>query len=275
MSLGIVELIDRALEKEQEQPRSYLGASILGQSCPRKIWYDFHWVTSSYVPGRMKRLFDRGHREESRFCAYLRLIGGVVHEVDPETGGQFGFTSYKGHFKGSADAILENVPGCALRCLAEFKTHNSKSFEGLTKSSGVREAKLEHYVQMQVYLGELALPECLYLAVNKDNDALYAEVVKFDEETYDKYKARAAYIIDSPEPLPKIHSSPAWWECKFCNHAAVCHHGQEPARNCRTCAHSTPIEGGLWQCEDPVPPAVIPRAVESQGCGHYVKNPTI
>lgn len=273
--MDIVALIDKALEENQEPPRAYLGASILGQSCPRKLWYDFHWVTPPFVSGRLRRLYDRGHKEEERFCAFLRLVGVKVHEIDPATERQFGFVGYKGHFAGSADGILENVPGIQLRCLVEFKTHADKSFTELRKA-GMRSAKFEHYVQMQIYMGELDLQMGVYMAVNKNDDSLYVEMVEFDNDTYQKYKNRAIYIIDSPDPPPKINPSPAWWECKYCDHAQVCHFGKEPQKNCRTCTHSTPIEGGRWWCEETeVSPFIIPEDIIPQGCSYYVKNPTI
>ena len=33
----------------------------------------------------------------------------------------------------------------------------------------------------------------------------------------------------------------------MCSHHAACHAGEAAALNCRTCLHSTPVEGG-WHC---------------------------
>jgi hypothetical protein len=47
--------------------------------------------------------------------------------------------------------------------LLEIKTHAKKSFDELAKK-GVKEAKWQHYVQMQVYLKGLNLKQALYFA---------------------------------------------------------------------------------------------------------------
>lgn len=61
-----------------EGPRSHLGASEIGKSCSRYLWYKFRWVAHKHHDGRMQRLFQRGHFEEPRFCGYLEGIGFKV-----------------------------------------------------------------------------------------------------------------------------------------------------------------------------------------------------
>lgn len=71
--------------------RAHLGASVIGQDCRRKTWYDFRWCyTESFADargkdqkGRMMRLFNRGHKEEFRFVEWLRGMGFEVDEFDP------------------------------------------------------------------------------------------------------------------------------------------------------------------------------------------------
>ena len=43
--------------------REHLGASLIGKSCERALWYDFHWATRSRHEGRILRLFETGQRE--------------------------------------------------------------------------------------------------------------------------------------------------------------------------------------------------------------------
>jgi hypothetical protein len=155
--------------------------------------------------------------------------------------------------------------------LAEFKTHSSKSFASL-KSEGVKQAKWEHYVQQVIYMQGQGLTHSLYLAVDKNTDELYGEIVPADEETAGRYIQRAQSIVDSSEPPMRLNSSPAWYQCKFCSYRPMCHMFEVPEINCRTCAHSTPISGGNWKCEYPPSPSI---AKDCAACTNYICNPSM
>ncbi|HLT19976.1 MAG TPA: hypothetical protein VKZ96_11010, partial [Thermomicrobiales bacterium] len=66
--------------------RDHLGASLIGKSCTRALWYDFRWATPARHSGRILRLFETGQLEEARLVRDLRATGATVLEVDPETG---------------------------------------------------------------------------------------------------------------------------------------------------------------------------------------------
>jgi len=273
--MGIVlDAIDDALVKAQEkEPRYHMGASSIGDKCGRKIWYDFRWVTQTLHCGQLLRLFNRGHLEEDRFVGWLRAAGATVWQHDPATGKQYQFFGYKGHFGGEADGVAEGIiPGGPY--LLEFKTHNDDSFKSLVRN-GVEIDKEMHYIQMQIYMGAFGLDRALYLAINKNNDAIHDEVVKFNRQVYDKYTNRAQLLIDAPEPPPRISRDPSWWECKFCNHHSVCHTSAAPLVNCRTCAHSTPVHNGKWVCENTLALNMgeIPAQTVLTGCTRYVRHP--
>ena len=227
--------------------RAHLGASIIGRECERELWLSFRWAKSPDFEGRLLRLFNRGHREEEVFVAELRGIGCTVHEVDPATGRQWTFADHNSHFGGSADGIAAGVPDSPREPhLLEFKTHSAKSFSKLT-SEGVRGAKLEHFAQVQVYMHYFGLKRALYLAVNKDTDALYMERLEFDADIAQRLVNRAKRVIESPMPgAIRPENSPA---CLFCTFKPMCH-GGEPSteKNCRTCAWSAPATGGAWWC---------------------------
>lgn len=72
--------IDRyCVQTYDDGHRNHLGASLIGRECSRYLWYVFRWVYHKQFDGRMYRLFNRGHREEDRFCEWLRGIGCIVH----------------------------------------------------------------------------------------------------------------------------------------------------------------------------------------------------
>jgi hypothetical protein len=235
-------------EKKVDGPRPHLGASEIGKPCDRALWYSFRWVTKKNFPGRIKRLFDTGFREEVRFLEELRGIGAEVYDCDPDTKQQHRFSAIGGHFGGSCDAIGRGFPEAPKSwAIVEFKTHGAKSFKDLA-AKGVEEAKPEHYAQMQVYMGLAELDRALYLAVNKDTDELHSEWIHFDKPAFAALLERAEKIIQAGEPPAGISTDPAWYQCKFCDHAATCHGEIAAQKNCRTCVHSSPIDGG-WRCE--------------------------
>jgi hypothetical protein len=263
------ELTD-AFSIKEEGFRKHLGASLIGRPCARALWYGWHWCKKSFHNGKTLRLFNRGHLEEARFIALLRLIGCQVWGVTDE-GHQLRISGVNGHFGGSLDAVVLGVPDDPFNpYLAEFKTHGDKSFAGLV-SEGVMKAKWEHYVQMNMYASAHNLDRWLYMAVNKNTDALYLETGFIDPPVVARYWQRAKDIIEAPEPPDKINTSPAWYQCKYCEYHKMCHDFEYPEVNCRTCAHSTPTENGKWTCEKTN--TEIPPSMEA--CSSHIFNPSI
>jgi hypothetical protein len=262
------QLSDAFATKEDTGFRTHLGASLIGKPCARELWYSFHWSKRSAFSGRIIRLFNRGHLEEARFLALLRLIGCETWSID-DNGNQLRFSACDGHFGGSLDGIAMKIPDAPLiPHLVEFKTHSAKSFAGL--SEGVRSAKFEHYVQMQCYMHAYNLTEALYLAVNKDTDDLHAELITYERAVAERYLLRAQAIIDAPEPPTRLSDKPSWYQCKFCDYAPLCHTFDHPETSCRTCAHSTPAKEATWDC---ALNREIPKTCAA--CENHIYNPTM
>lgn len=275
----LMPLAGDAYSMKEDDWRDHLGASLIGRECARELWYSFHWTTLKRFEGRMIRLFNRGHLEEPRFVALLMSIGCEVWQVD-ENGKQFRIKGHKGHFGGSLDGVVRGLPDIPDRpVLAEFKTHGEKSFTKLV-TAGVQIAKPEHYIQMITYMGKYNLPWGIYMAVNKNNDEIHAELVEFSQRVFNQYQDRAAMIIDSSFPPPGISTTPGYFKCKFCDHVKTCHLNALPAMNCRTCVHSIAGENGEWFCVEPMADAAfgdkVPLTPENQrlGCPSYSLHPT-
>lgn len=230
--------------------RAHMGASLIGQECGRAIWYGWRWVTKPHFPGRILRLFNRGHLEEGRIIALLLMIGCEVYQQDAN-GKQFRIAHANGHFGGSGDGVAIGIPDLApgTAALLEFKTHGDKSFKEV-QAKGVRDAKFEHYVQMNVYMRKMGLAIALYVAVNKNTDELYMELVVLDIAIADQFLQRGETLTGMAEPPDKINQSPGFYKCRMCDHRGVCHGlpGYKPEKNCRTCAYSSPEADGRWVC---------------------------
>lgn len=183
---------------------------------------------------------------------------------------QWGFKEHGGHYAGSCDGKVKfpkSMAGAPAGWgLLEFKTHNTKSFVHL-KEKGVLTSKPSHYVQSQCYMHELGLPWALYMAVNKNDDDLYTEVLYYKPEIGEQYKQRALSIIDAKDAPARLSNDPSWFECKFCDYREVCHYGVEPNKNCRSCALASASEGGSWYCN--LHHAQIPPNFIKTGCDKW------
>jgi hypothetical protein len=242
--LDIAGAIYKTHEARSGAGRTYLGGSVIGTPCSRALWYQFTGAQDAKYPGRMLRLFETGHREEDRLITELRKAGYSV--LDRVNGQQIAFSTLGGHYRGSADGIIE----IGQTLLLETKTHNKASFAALQKH-GVKKHKPVHYDQMQVYMQQFDLLAGIYLAVNKDDESIYSEVVVADKAIGDALLEKARTIITSPAPPERISEDPSSFACKFCDYKDICHQAVMPRKDCRTCfASSADLSGtdGDWSC---------------------------
>lgn len=266
--------IGDAYRQGEESFRSHMGASLIGRECPREIWYGFHWTTKPLFEGRMIRLFNRGHLEEGRFIALLLMAGFQVYQQDAN-GNQYRISHAGGHFGGSGDGVVIGLPELqpGTPALLEFKTHSDKSWTEV-ESKGVREAKFEHFVQMQMYMRKMGIAVALYMAVNKNNDEIYAELVYLDAILADQFLERAEKLVFADTPPQRIGKSVGFYKCRFCDHKAVCHQKAAPSENCRTCKHSRVWQDGTWRCTHPTQWGigenhVIDKDIQLSACPNY------
>lgn len=279
MSAELPEMINPTIEKIYQSyvnnngdwRRGHLGASIIGQECERKIWYTFRWCTKPSFDGRMLRLFDSGHRQESRLLNDLKRIGCTVYDVDPETGKQIHYSDFGGHFSGSLDAVANGFEESKAWHVIECKTSNSKNF-GPIKTKGVRIAKFEHYAQMQSYMLWSGLDRAYYFCVCKDTDELYGERVQFDKDLADRLSLKAHRIIFSDNPLQKIGDKTNF-KCKWCEHKDSCHGNKLPEINCRTCAYADVVDDGKWNCTRSN--HIIEPLEQRNGCPSHIFIPSL
>lgn len=233
------------MEREQ-YPRIYLGMSSLGDPCLRKIFLQWRFARLPKFSSRMLRLFDRGHLEEFRFVHYLRAAGHKVIEKDPKTGRQWEYIEQSGHVKGHSDGIVV-IDG--IRILTEMKTHSNKSFMPVRRTNDLQLSKHEHFCQMQKYMSCEGLDYGLYMAVNKDNDALHMELIEKDQPTVDWINERTAELLTVEIPPEGISQDPNFWRCSMCDFHGICFDGDSSLTGCRMCEHVEMVEEGGWWCQ--------------------------
>ena len=269
----IASLVDAHHESHQEPPRPHMGASQLGHPCDRWLWLSFRWAVQEQFPGRILRLFRRGHLEEKQIVSDLRAIGiDIRNTTSQQTRVDFGC-----HVSGSLDGVIESgVPEAPkARHVAEFKTHSKKSFDALVKD-GLEKSKPVHWTQCHVYMYGKNIDRALYVAVCKDDDRLYSERVRLDKAVAERAIERGKRLATAERlPEPVAGAAPDWYQCKFCAAKSFCHEGEPTEHaNCRTCAHATPMESGEWHCArwDSSP---IPVEFQRQGCPSHVIHPDL
>jgi hypothetical protein len=129
---------------------------------------------------------------------------------------------------------------------------------------------------MQLYMGKNNLNWALYMATNKNTDAIHAEMIQFDPREYQRYQDRAEMVIDAKEPPPRIGNSPGHFKCKFCDHTKLCYNlGAVPEMNCRTCEYSQIEDDGKWRCvADHNGLMLLTPEMQRKGCKQYLVKPS-
>jgi len=269
----LVNLIDAYHEERNGPPRGHMGCSMLGHHCDRWLWLSFRWAVREEFPGRVLRLFRRGHNEEKTIISDLRNVGVDIRDT---FNGRQRKVDFGAHVSGSIDGIIEKgLPEAPrTRHIAEFKTHSKKSFDDLVKN-GVEKSKLTHYVQMQVYMHGTDIKRAVYVAVCKDDDRIHVERIEYNKEVALKYIERGRRLALDNRMPPPVSTDPTWYQCKFCAAHRFCHE-KKPTKfaNCRTCAHSTPMADSTWRCERHEADG-IPEDFQREGCDDHVLHPDL
>lgn len=252
---------DRALEAESAASPYRTRTVAMGQvggSCQRKMWYNFRWASRELFDAVSLKRFADGHTSEAVMIDRLRKIPGVeLLDKDPATGKQFTYLDCEGHAKGKCDGKITGIlqapkklhifeaKAVADKKLNEFRKIKSEIGEKQT----LRKWNEEYYGQAQLYMHYEGTDRhyCVVASPGvRDWDSCRTE---YDHAYALKLKSRMERIIRSNEPLDRVSDKADWFECKRCTMKGVCHEGESPDRNCRTCLHSTPITNGQWHCE--------------------------
>lgn len=264
LAQAIYGLYERREAEQDERP--YLGCSVLGEPCARRLWLGFRWIARERFDGRMLRLFERGHREEAWLIEDMRAAGLTVWDRQAD-GRQFGVQALGGHVRGHMDAVVLGLPEAPKTPhLWDAKTIASKKFAELQRN-GFRKQYPKYWAQAQMYMNLADLDRAVFMFVVKDTDEIHVERVERDRAEFDRLIKRAESVVFASEPPPKISNDPAWFECKFCHFHAHCHGSAAPAATCRTCAHVTPERDGTWTCERHT--IQLSEDVQRQGCTEH------
>ncbi len=221
----IAALIDRAMQREaaDKPPRQYLGASRVGIACERALQLEYAKAPvdpGREHPGRLLRVFERGHLIEAAMIRWLRAAGFDLRTEDSQ-GRQFGFSSAGGRLAGHIDGVILDGPaGFAYPMLWENKCVGAKTFREL-RNAKLAKARPVYAAQVALYQAYMGLHEApaLFTAVNADTMDIHAEAVPFDAALAQRMSDRAVRVIDATatdELLPRAFHDSTHFECRAC-----------------------------------------------------------
>jgi hypothetical protein len=278
-----LEAVDRALEAlgRSRPPRPHLGMSKAGKECPRATWYGFRWATAPDFDAATLKRFEDGHRGEDLMAERLRLVDGLMLVThDPDSGRQWSFSDHGGHFQGSIDgAVLGLIQAPKTWHLWEHKQVGEKALDELEKlkrtygeKAALKRWRSVYYAQAVLYMHYAGLDRHYLTAASPGGRRVVSVRTEADETEAQRLIAQAKRIIDAQHPPEKISERPDWWQCRMCDHWSVCHGGQLPQANCRTCLHATPVENG-WHCARWDAPLSVEE--QRQGCPAHLYIPSL
>ena len=223
-------LLDQKLiqHHQAKEKRSYLGASILGDECLRKIQLQYEGKEAELSAATL-RTFDIGSQLESLCAEWLRIAGFYLITQNAN-GEQFGFSIANGKIAGHVDGLIQGLSddlkaiGLKLPALWENKTLNNRSWKE-TERKGLMLSKPLYYAQVQVYMAYMNLENCLFTALNKDTSELFFELIPFDSEAAQRYSDRAVQVVqasENNEQLPCVSADPSFFKCKMCGFRKLC-----------------------------------------------------
>jgi hypothetical protein len=218
--------VERACARKHadDQARGYLGASLIGDECLRKI--QFEWtVTGKALSARVRSIFARGHFFEAESRQLLADAGFAF--APPEV---LGFVAAGGMIAGHADGIIINAPAVsglylATPALWEHKALNARNFRSVERD-GLTKVFPRYGAQVALYQNFLDVlnPALVTITCADTCQRLYF-TVPFDARRAQEASDRAVQVIEATragELLPRLDPSLEDFRCKMCSHRERC-----------------------------------------------------
>ena len=98
-------------------------------------------------------------------------------------------------------------------------------------------------------------------------------IIAITQPVFHQYLDRGEKLVWAEKPPQKLSVSPGFFKCRFCDERPVCHLGEIPDLNCRTCQFSKPIADAKWFCNKHR--MELPKEKQLLGCPDWHKNEDI
>lgn len=279
-----LEAMNKQLEYEQtlEQSRHYLGASEIGDECYRKLFYSFRGVAKRIISISGIKAIQDGYQQEETTIKRLRALKNIELHNDDGNGNQLGFELLLSHFRGHVDGIIKGLlQSPKTYHIFEHKAINEKRFNELNKSiqekgekGALRNFDIIYFSQAQIYMHAFQL-ERHYLVASLPGGRGHTSCrTDYDKKYAEGIIEKAKIIIFDNWTIPaRLSDKREFYKCKFCAFQKVCHDGDFPLVNCKTCRYSEPINGGIRKC--------LKKEIDitddflMKGCQYHVYNPAL
>lgn len=227
------------------EQRNYLGASEVGDPCPRKLWYNYNNYPKAKsewaAVGSMAA--DSGYYAEDKTAERLRLLPFIELHTHMENGDQYGWEreiplesgetgKMAGHFDGLIRGLIQAPKAIHIWEHKDKDQAKFVNFQTTKAKYGEKKALKEwdetYYGQAQMNMHMARLDgvqiDRHYLTVS------YAGARKYDscrteynapyaERMYD----RAVKILNAAHEPKKISEKSDYYLCRFCDFREECH----------------------------------------------------
>lgn len=226
-----IEAMKRAIEALPKDSRDYLGASLIGDQCARKIWYEYNKYPRAPFDADSLMNFEDGHRTEELTAKRLRMVQGVELYTHDENGNQFGFSHFNGKFKGHADGVIRGLLQAPKAWhVWENKACGQKKFDEFVKltekydeKSVLQKWNEQYFVQAQILMHFLKIDRH-YLTVALAGGRDYASCrTNYQAEIAEKTIDKAEKIINAKVEPERISNKKDFFICSWCDFRDICH----------------------------------------------------
>lgn len=227
---------------------------------------EFEQDTLNYNPDDHSYFWSVGFKPEGLLADVTNLehhkLKALELGIKPN---QWRISGAKGHYGGSLDgqciAPERYNLETGLVLLNEFKTNNTGKGYAAVADQELSKAKPKHYAQCCQYGAKYKLKYALYMIENKNDSDITFRIIELDWNYGKSLERKAEEIIFATEPPPRIAENESFFDCKYCDDfKGICHRGEQPEKNCRTCRQSTPVDNAQWHCSrfnDIIPPEFV------------------
>ncbi len=228
-----LEAINRITEDKSaaEPPRDYLGASVIGDECSRKLWYSFNNYPRKPFDAATLRRFEDGHRTEALVIERLRQVPGIELWDRHDDGGQIGGKLFAGKFGWHVDGvILGLLQSPKTPHVLEVKATAEKKFKEFTvlvdklgEKAALRAWNPVYYAQAVVYMYLLDLNRHYTVVASAGGRDMASCRTEANHEMAKALLAKAERIIGATEAPARLSERPEFFQCKWCDFRKTCH----------------------------------------------------